>query len=131
MRCLLQTPATLLVDLTSRVPADLNGADWDCCPTRVIPGTFRACRQPNYKEIPGETSWQGRTPLAAIAQPGDVLLFRSGACRRSPRALCSADAASTAVADVWHSGGNNVTENTTRLVVEAAYGARRVSQKFW
>ena len=36
-----------------------------------------------------------------------------------------------AAADVWHSGGNNVTENTTRLVVEAAYGARRVSQKFW
>ena len=52
------------------MPADLNGADWDCCPTRVIPGTFRACRQPNYKEIPGETRWQGRTPLAHLLGVG-------------------------------------------------------------
>ena len=102
--------ATVPFSLTRWVWADLNGADWDCCPTRVIPGTFRACRQPNYKDTPGETSWQGRTPLAAVAAPGDMLLFRS---------------------DVWHSGGNNVTDNTTRLVVEAAYGSRRVSQKFW
>lgn len=84
----------------------LNGTTPECCPTRVIPGSFRSCRRPR----PGETSWEGRGPLAAIAKPGDTLLFRS---------------------DVWHAGGTNVTENTTRLTVEAAYGARKVSQKFW
>lgn len=25
----------------------------------------------------GETSWAGRTPLTAVAEPGDTLLFRS------------------------------------------------------
>ena len=81
----------------------LNGTTPECCPTRVIPGSFRSCRRPK----PGETSWDGRGPVAAIASPGDTLLFRS---------------------DVWHAGGTNVTENTTRLTVEAAYGARKVSQ---
>ena len=81
----------------------LNGTTAECCPTRVIPGSFRSCRRPK----PGECEWEGRGPLTAIASPGDTLLFRS---------------------DVWHAGGTNVTENTTRLTVEAAYGARKVSQ---
>jgi hypothetical protein len=51
----------------------LNGTSPECCPTRVIPGSFRSCRRPK----PGETSYRGRTPLTAIAQPGDTLLFRS------------------------------------------------------
>ena len=44
-----------------------------------------------------------------MAAPRDTLVFRS---------------------DIWHASGNNVTKHT-RLCVEAAYGARKVAQKFW
>ena len=30
-----------------------------------------------------------------------------------------------------HAGGNNTTENSTRLCVETVYGQRKVSQKFY
>ena len=46
----------------------LNGTSPECCPTRVIPGSFRSCRRPK----PGETSFEGRGPLTAIAAPGDT-----------------------------------------------------------
>ena len=84
----------------------LTGAQWDLCPTRVIPRSHRSGRRPR----PEERSWRGNTPLTAIAEPGDCLIFRH---------------------NVWHASGNNVTVDRTRLCVETAYGQRKISQKFW
>jgi hypothetical protein len=83
----------------------LSGAPPELCPTRVIPHSFRSFRRPEADEV----TWRGHTPLHAVAAPGDTLVFRS---------------------DVWHASGTNVTQST-RLCVEAAYGARKVAQKFW
>ena len=84
-------PAQIIGTLTY-----LNGTTPECCPTcvqpllrflpkpqrsccrRVIPGSFRSCRRPK----PGETSFEGRGPLTAIAEPGDTLLFRSDVWRK-------------------------------------------------
>lgn len=78
----------------------------ELCPTYVVPQSFRSGRRPHT----GETSWRDNTPMVVIAKAGDTLLFRS---------------------DVWHSGGLNVTSDTTRLLCETVYGARKVAQKFW
>ena len=84
----------------------LSGASWDLCPTRVIPQSHRSGRRPQ----PDERSWRENTPLTAIAEPGDCLVFRH---------------------NVWHASGNNVTADKVRLCVETGYSQRKVSQKFW
>lgn len=96
--------------------AYLNGTSRQLCPTRVVPGSFRSGRRPprdgedyDLSESTA-TSWGDKRAHVALAQPGDILLFRS---------------------EVWHAGGVNLTEDKTRLCVETAFGARKVSQKFY
>ena len=50
----------------------LAGAPPELCPTRVIPGSHRSGRRPEAHE----REFNGRTPLSAVAEPGDVLIFR-------------------------------------------------------
>ena len=108
-------PAGFLEDLAPQnMPAPLictaltylNGSSHELCPTRVIPFSHCSGRRP----VAGESSWRGQASLAAIAKPGDCLIFRC---------------------DVWHASSSNTTKDAVRLCVETAYGARKVAQKFW
>ena len=69
----------------------LAGAPPELCPTRVIPGSHRAGRRPEAHE----REFNGRTPLSAVAEPGDVLIFRCDvwhAVRPSPACSCCSSA---------------------------------------
>ena len=79
----------------------VNGADRWRCPTRVVPGSWRSCREPD-----GESEWAGSGPRVVLARPGDLLLFRS---------------------DVWHSASVNLTADQARLVAETNFGAHKVA----
>ena len=63
--------------------AYLNGTSRQLCPTRVVPGSFRSGRRPprdgedyDLSESTA-TSWGDKRAHVALAQPGDILLFRS------------------------------------------------------
>ena len=79
----------------------VNGTDRYRGPTRVVPGSWRSGRQPG-----DEDSFGGNEARVVLAQPGDMLLFRS---------------------DVWHSASVNLTDGTARLVVETNFGASKVA----
>ena len=80
----------------------INGTDRWRCPTRVVPGSWRLCREPHDEE----SEWAGTAPRVVLAKPGDLLLFRS---------------------DVWHSASVNLTADQARLVVETNFGAHKVA----
>ncbi|MFO0957564.1 MAG: phytanoyl-CoA dioxygenase family protein [Isosphaeraceae bacterium] len=75
------------------------------CPTYVIPGSHRAGRRPARTD----THWQGRIPQAVLCEAGDVLFFRS---------------------DLWHSGSDNLMEETCRYLLQVHYGRREMAQHF-
>lgn len=83
----------------------LDDIDADLCPTRVIPGSHRAGREPR----PGETHWHGRAAEPVLCNAGDVLFFRS---------------------DLWHAGSRNRTRDRSRYLLQVHYGRRMVAQKF-
>ena len=49
----------------------INGTDRQRCPTRVTPGSWLSCSED------GRSEWAGEHSKVVLAEPGDLLLFRS------------------------------------------------------
>jgi hypothetical protein len=77
----------------------------ELCPTRVIPGSHKAGREPEQFE----EQWNDRSLQPVLCQAGDVLFFRS---------------------DLWHSGSDNRTPDQIRYLLQVHYGRREMAQHF-
>ena len=83
----------------------LNEVSADLAPTRVVPGSHRAGREP----LPDELGWGGRDAQPVLALPGDALVFRS---------------------DLWHGGSDNRTAAGVRHLLQVHYGRREMAAHF-
>lgn len=108
----MELPPALLADPHFQLPMQictaqlyLDDIDAELCPTRVIPGSHRAGRQPT----PGEHDWQGRPLEPVLCRAGDVLFLRS---------------------ELWHAGSRNLSPTRSRYLLQVHYGRRMVAQKF-
>jgi ectoine hydroxylase-related dioxygenase (phytanoyl-CoA dioxygenase family) len=80
-----------------------------CGPTAVVPGSHRSGRLPPPARHDDETlSYDGRGPVALVADAGDVCLF---------------------VSDVWHRGTPSTADGTGRLFLQVHYGRRDIAQR--
>jgi hypothetical protein len=83
----------------------LCGVPPELGPTRVIPGSHRAGRAPSA----GETAWNGREPIGVPLDAGDALVFRS---------------------ELWHHGGDNLSADGVRYVLQVHYSRREMAAHF-
>jgi ectoine hydroxylase-related dioxygenase (phytanoyl-CoA dioxygenase family) len=78
-------------------------------PTRVVPGSHRAARQP-VKTIDGDPpKWRGNAAVSLTCKAGDCVMYSN---------------------QTWHSGSPNIS-GRTRLSVVPCYARRFVAQRFW
>lgn len=83
----------------------LCDVDPDLGPTQVVRGSHRAGRAPAAHE----QGWRGRTAEPVPCAAGDALLFRS---------------------ELWHRGGDNVTPDRVRHVLQVHYARREMAPHF-
>lgn len=77
-------------------------------PTEVVPGSHRACRQPQVED--GDPpNWRGQSPVSLTCSAGDCVVYSN---------------------QMWHRGAPNQTDGT-RLSVVPSYARRFVAQRFW
>jgi hypothetical protein len=74
-------------------------------PTHVIAGSHRAGRAPRA----GERDWHGRAAEPVACEAGDALVFRS---------------------ELWHRGGDNLTTDRVRHVLQVHYARREMAPHF-
>lgn len=74
-------------------------------PTHVVPGSHRAGRAP----AAGEGAWRGRAAEPVPCEAGDALVFRS---------------------ELWHRGGDNLTTESVRDVLQVHYARREMAPHF-
>ena len=82
---------------------DLDDLYEELGPTKVIPGSHKAGREPN-----GETQWKGVGEKSMMVEAGDVTIHRS---------------------EVWHRGSAN-RSNDTRYLLQVARASRWIAQRY-
>jgi hypothetical protein len=86
----------------------LNDLTLDLAPTWVIPGSHKSGRALSWGKDSSPT-WNGKELEPVLCKAGDVLFFRS---------------------EIWHTGSENTSEDTTRYLLQVHYSHRFVAQQF-
>jgi ectoine hydroxylase-related dioxygenase (phytanoyl-CoA dioxygenase family) len=103
------------VPLDPRIPAPcfllnfnyyLCDVDEELGPTQFIPGSHRSGRQPDRDEL----TYEGRGVVSAIGPAGTAVVWHD---------------------QTWHRGAPNRTSDRVRWVLQAPYGRRFISQRFY
>jgi len=84
----------------------LCDVDEEIGPTQFIPGSHRAGRQPEK----GELTYEGRGVTSALGSAGTAVIWHD---------------------QTWHRGAPNRTQDRVRWVLQAPYGRRFISQRFY
>ncbi len=84
----------------------LNDITIDLCPTYVVRGSHKSGRGPDNTSH--ELEWRGNKIEPVLCKAGNVLFFRS---------------------EIWHSGSQNVSDDT-RYLLQVHYSQRVVAQQF-
>lgn len=81
-------------------------------PTQFVPGSHRSGRQPEPEDLDqaGQPHYAGRVVFSAVGTAGTAVMWND---------------------QTWHRGAVNQTTDRWRYVLQAPYGRRWISQRFW